>query len=117
MEWFGGTGEGQFPPGGEYQTYRVSLPKHMLRLRCPVEGCMGGASNRTNLRVHFSYRHVRDTIVILEEGNRPYPQCPKCVIFMSHKDLNVRHLATDFCRRGEERKWHCLVEEEAREGT
>ena len=38
MEWFGGTGEGQFPPGGEYQTYRVSLPKHMLRLRCPVEG-------------------------------------------------------------------------------
>ena len=66
MEWFGGTGEGHFPPGGEDQTYRVSFPKHIFRLRCPVEGCMGGASNRTSLRVHFAHRHTRDKIVILE---------------------------------------------------
>ena len=53
------------------------------------------------------------TIVILEEGNRPYPRCPKCVMFMSHKAFNVRHLATDSCRRGEERKRCRLSEEES----
>ena len=74
---------------------------------------MGGASNRTNLRVQFSQRHVRETIVILEEGNRPYPRFPKCVMFMSHKAFNGRHLSTDFCRRGEERKRRRLAEEEA----
>ena len=57
------------------------------------------------------------TIVILEEGNRPYPRCPKCVIFMSHKALNSRHLATAFCRRGEERKRCRLEEEEAQAAT
>ena len=28
------------------------------------------------------YRHLRDTIVILEEGNRPRPRCPKYDMFM-----------------------------------
>ena len=57
---------------------------------------MGGDSNRTNLRVQFAHRHVRDTIVILEEGNPPYPRCPMCDMFMSHKSLNSPHLATAF---------------------
>ena len=70
---------------------------------------MGGASNWTNLRVHFAHRHARNTIVILEEGNRPYHRCPKCDMFVSHKALNGRHLATAFCCRGEERKRRCLA--------
>ena len=71
----GGPGRGTIPPiTREAQTYRVSLPKRLLRLWCLVEGCLGGASNRINLRVHFAHHHVRDTIVILEEGNRPYPK-------------------------------------------
>ena len=32
----------------------------------PVQGCLVGASNRTNLRVHFAHCHAQDTIVILE---------------------------------------------------
>ena len=35
-------------------------------------------------------------------------------MFVSHKDLNGRHMTTDFCRRGAERKWRRLAEEEAR---
>ena len=62
------------PPPGEAQTYRVSLPKRLLQLRSPVEGCLGGASNRTNLWVHFAHRQAREIIVILDEGNRPYPR-------------------------------------------
>ena len=78
---------------------------------------MGEASNRTNLQVHFAHRHLRDTIVILEEGNQPYPWCPNCDMFVSHKSLKGWHLETDFCRRGEERKRRRLEEEEARPST
>ena len=61
-------------PPVEAQTYRVSFPKHMFRLQCLLEGCLGGASNWTNLRVRFAHLHAQDTIVILEEGNKPYPR-------------------------------------------
>ena len=88
------------PPLGEAQTYRVYFPKLMLQLRCPVEGCLGGASNWANLRVHFSHHHARDKIVILEEGNLPYPRCPQCDMFVSHRALIGRHLTTDFCIKG-----------------
>ena len=37
-------------------------------------------------------------------------------MFVSHMDLNGRHLTTAFCRQVEERKWHRLEEEEARAG-
>ena len=37
-------------------------------------------------------------------------------MFVSHKALNGRHLATAFFRRGEERKQRHLAEEEARSG-
>ena len=45
----GGLGRGTLPSlpphPPESQTYQVSFPKRLLRLRCPVEGCLGGASN------------------------------------------------------------------------
>ena len=102
---------------GEAQTYRVYFPKRLLRMRCPVEGCLGGASNRINIRVNFAHFHARDTIVILEEGNRPYPRLPQCDMFVSHRSLNGRHLTTDFCRQGAERKRRRLAEEGALGGA
>ena len=66
------------PPPGEAQTYWVSLPAILEKIRCPVEDCQGKAKNWNNLRVHFENFHVRDTIVILEDGNLPYPRYPKC---------------------------------------
>ena len=38
---------------------------------CLVKGCSGQALTRTAMKVHFWNRHVRDTMVILEEGNPP----------------------------------------------
>ena len=98
---------------GEAQTYLVSFPKFLLRLRCPVEGSLGGASNSTNLRVHFAY----NTILILEEGNRPYPRCPKYEMFVSHKASNVCHRVVAFFRKGEERKRLRLADDKAQAGT
>ena len=31
-------------------------------------------------RVHFWRRYVRDTIIILEEGNLPHPRCENCIL-------------------------------------
>ena len=55
--------------------------------------------------------------MILEEGNRLYPRCPQCDMFFPQKALNGRHLKTDFCRWGTEKKWSHLEEEESLEGT
>ena len=63
------------------------------------------------------HRYTQYTIVILEKGDRPYPRCPKCDMFVSHKALNRPHLTTAFFRQGEERKLSHLAEEEAREGA
>ena len=48
-------------------------------------------------------------IVILEEGNRPYPMCPQCSMFVTQKDLNGWHLETDFCRQRMVKKLRCLA--------
>ena len=112
MLWVGVTRDGH-PPPGEAQYYQVSFPKHMLRIRFPVVGCMCGDSYRTNLRIHFAHLHVQDTFVILEDGNRPYPRCPKCDMCVFHKALNGRHLTMSFLRRGEEIDKIILSEEEA----
>ena len=81
-----------------------------------VEGCLVGTLNQTNIRVHFEHRHTRDTILILEEGNQPYPRCPKWDMFVSHKALNGHRLTTALCQQGEERKRRCLTEEGSRAG-
>ena len=105
------------PPLCESQSYRVYLPKNMLRIQYLVEGCLGGASNRTNLLVHFAHRNAPDTIVILVEGKRTYHRIPHCDMFVSHKALNNRNLTMTLCRRGEERKQHLLAKEEAQTGV
>ena len=45
---------------------------------CLVEGYLGQVATRTAMQVHFLYWHVLDTVVILEEGNLPHPQCAQC---------------------------------------
>ena len=60
---------------------------------------------------------MQEKIVILEEGNQPYPSCPQCGMFVSHKALNSRHMTTAFWRRKVERKRRHLAGEDARAGA
>ena len=46
--------------------YRVYFPRAAVSTGFLVEGCEGQATIHTNLWIHFLYRHVQDTIVILE---------------------------------------------------
>ena len=50
------------------------------------------------------HRHVHDTVVILEEVNLPLPRCPRWDLQVSGKALNGRHLETNRCKQGAERK-------------
>ena len=62
----GEQGRPPIPPTlGEAQTYQVCFPMVPAIIQCPVEGCPGGATNWTNLRVQFLHLRVQDTIVIL----------------------------------------------------
>ena len=90
------------PPAGEPQTYRVSFPILVGPRDLPVEGCKGMSGMSTGLRVYFLYSHVRDTMVILDEGNLPHSQCPCCDILMPWAALNGHHPNTAQCTKGEE---------------
>ena len=67
---------------------------------------------RTNLRTYFLHCHMRDKIVILEEGNRPHPHCPNCDMFVPRTCLNLCHYTTAICMRGADQKHRRLVQEE-----
>ena len=67
--------------------------------------------------MNFWRRHVRDTIIILEEGNLPHLRCENCDMFVPWRALNGRHKRTMMCKRGAERKCRRLAEAEIREST
>ena len=67
------------------------------------------------MRVHFLHRHVRFTVVILEEGNLPHPRCPRYDMLFPWRVLNRRHLSTTQCSRGAEQNQRRFEEEELQE--
>ena len=84
---------------------------------CSIRGCMGQAATRTAMRVHFFHQHVRDTVIIVEEGNLPHPWCPRCNMLVPLRAMNGRHLAIAQFAKGEERKRRRLADEELRESS
>ena len=89
--------------------YKMDLPTKGGRRKCPVDGCPGVSETQAAMRVHFVHRHVHDTVVILEEGKLPLPRCPRCDLQVSRRALNGRHLETNQCKTGAERKQRRLA--------
>ena len=54
----------------------------------------------STLRVYFVHRHMRDTVVILDEGSNPIQSFPKCDMFIIWRALNSRHHVMTMCSRG-----------------
>ena len=67
--------------------------------------------------MHFWRRHVRDIIIILEEGNLPHPRCTNCDMFVPWRDLNGRHKSIEMCGGGVDKKRRRLAEEKVRDST
>ena len=99
------------------RTYRMEFPAREGPRPCPFEGCSGRALTWTEIMVHFWNRHVRYTVVILEEGNLPHPWFPLCDMLVPWKSLNWTHRHTAKFNRGVERKRHRLAVEEDRDVT
>ena len=89
--------------------YKMNFPAKGGRRQCSVEGCPGVSATRAAMRVHFVHPLVHDTVVILEEGDLPLPRCPRCDLQVSRKALNGRHLETNQCKTGAERKLQRLA--------
>ena len=103
--------------GGDPRTYRMDLPTKGGPRSCPVEGCPGRAGTRTEMRMYFCSWHVRDIMVILEEGKLPHPRCSRCNMLVLWRDLNRKHHDTAMCRKGAERNRRRMAESELREST
>ena len=108
---YGGGGEGSMP-----QTYRVYFPKGGAKA-CSVEGCPRREGTRTAMRVHFWRRHMRDRVIILDEGNLPHPICTNCDMFVPWRALNGRHKSKELCRGGVDKKRRRLAEAEVRDSA
>ena len=77
-KWGSGKEDDKEGRGDEPRTFRMVFPEKTGPRPCPVEGFSGRAGTRTAMWLHFWHRHVRDTVVILEEENLSHPRCPLC---------------------------------------
>ena len=74
-------------------------------------------TTRTNLQIQFLHYHMRDMIVIMEEGNYNHPRLHACNRFVTWEALSHRHPTTSLCMWVAEWKLRRLEEEEDREGS
>ena len=80
---------------------------------CLVEGCSRRAATQTAMQVYLWHRHIRNTMVILEEGSLPHPLCPLCDMMVSWWYLNGTHRRIAQYKKGEDQKiWRLAAEEE-----
>ena len=89
--------EGYKAYGGDNKlsTYKMDFPKMEGTMPCPFKGCSGQASTCTAMMIHFWHRYVRDTMVILDEGNISHPRCSLCDMMLPWESLNRMHRRTE----------------------
>ena len=71
----------------------------------------------TNLQIHFVHRHMQNTVVITEEGNRPQPRFLDCDIFVPWAELNCCYPTMTLFSRGLDKKKRRIVKKDDRVGT
>ena len=105
----GGLGQegGKECGGDEPRTFRIVFPAKKGPSPWPVEGYSGQTATRTAMRVYFWHRHVRDNMVILEEGKLPYPWCSLCDMLVMWLSLKGIHQRTAQYEKGVEWKRRC----------
>ena len=92
----------------------MAIPAKAIPRPCSVKGYSFRAETWMAMWVHLWHQHVRDTVVILEEGNLPHPRCPMCEMLVPCQALNRIHWRTAQCKKVEERERRRLSEEEER---
>merc|ERR1711983_596573 len=66
---------------------------------CPVPGCAGEGSTRSNLRRHFRDRHPLDLVEVGADGAFLFPKCTTCGLQISCEPrYQTRHMRSEHCR-------------------
>jgi hypothetical protein len=93
--------------------YIIRIPNRGDSAMCPVPGCAATVTTRYGMRRHFQHRHIKDIIVIEEEGL--LPRCGSCGMFVNPFHLNNElHKQSKMCREGtrwrerDERNLECM---------
>ena len=68
--------------GGGLEVYKVSFPRILKLVDCPVEGCLAKEKPPGRLREQFVFCHWKLKVDILQEGQKPLPRCDQCRIYM-----------------------------------
>ena len=75
--------------------YRINMDGVTETTNCPVVNCPFGAVLFGGMRKHFRARHIRDTIIVEEEGR--LPRCVGCGLFQ--RNVGAKHQQTADCIR------------------
>ena len=87
--------------GGGPEIYKVSLPRILKSVECPLERCPARAKKTGRLREHFMYQHWKSRVAIMQEEPEPFPRCDQCGIHIpearlfKHRQLDKCHKATE----------------------
>ena len=73
-----GTGDLSVPPPPPPDPHAYMITFHWVKREVdrPVVEFPGWASIKTSLQFHFMHHHVRDTVMVPEEGNLPEQKLP-----------------------------------------
>ena len=82
---------GAYVGGVGLETYKVSFPRILKLVECPVVGCLERAKPPGRLREHFMYLHWKSKVAIIKDRTEPLPRCDQCGMHMpAAKILNYR---------------------------
>ena len=73
--------------GGGLEVYKVSFPRILKLVDCPVDGCPYEAKNPGRLRENFMFRHWKSKVAIFHERLEPLPHCDQCRMHMQEARL------------------------------
>ena len=68
--------------GGGPEINKVSFPRILKSVECPVESFPARAKTPGRLREHFIYQHWKSKVSITQEGPEPLLWCDQCGIHM-----------------------------------
>ena len=89
--------------------YKMNFPTKGGRRQCPVEGCPGVSETRRRCGGTSCTGTSTTPWSYWRSATSPYHGAPRCDLQVSRKELNGRHLETNQCKTGAERKQQRLA--------
>ena len=84
--------------GGRMEVYKVSFPRILNLMECPVEGCPDKAKKPGRIRDFFMFRHWKSKVDISQEGPEPSPRSDQCRMHMQAAII-FKYWQSDKCHK------------------